>query len=575
MRILHGRVTWSQGLASQIGNEVLVRYVTLLLCLFGSVSALPAEPDTASVDRIFASYDKPTSPGCALGVIHNGGFVYRRGYGQGSLELAVPLTSESVFYMGSISKQFTAASVVIAAHRGLLSLDDDVHKYIPELPDYGHPITLRQMLNHTSGFRDVLTLLAISGRNAVDIHPFPEMLDLVTRQKGLNFAPGEQYLYSNTNYFLLAEVVHRVSKQPLSRFAEENIFRPLQMTHTRFYDDHNIVVPGRVAGYAPGPGGSFFVDWSTNFDKVGDGGLMSSVDDLLRWDQNFYDDKLADGSVAQDLQVRGRLNNGKEIEYALGLDIGDYRGLPTVEHGGSLFGYSTELLRFPQQHFTVICLCNLATANPGSLAYKVADLYLEAEFRKPAQSTQPQVIAREKSAAKKKTGNSAAQFAGIYEGDAHELTFFVAAGEDLAFPGRKPRILNPTSPGHFTFEDLTIEFKKEGEGITSVRFLRDGETIFSGVRIEVAHPDEGQLAAYAGNYHSDELDADFALPVAKGKLIWRTRWQEPLTLEPLGKDEFNAGGMVVVFRRDPSDKITGFAVYSGRASGMQFDRKGP
>src|SRR5580700_8547965 len=232
-----------------------MRSAMFLLCIAVISPAFTATPDDSAVDKIFRAYDKPASPGCSLGVIRDGSFVYRRGYGEGSLELAVPLTSESVFYMGSISKQFTAASIVIAAHRGLLSLDDDVHKYIPELPDYGHPITLRQMLHHTSGFRDVLELLFLSGRNAADIHSFPELLDLVTRQKGLNFTPGDQFLYSNTNYFLLAEVVHRASKEPMAKFAQENIFQPLHMAHTRFYDDRTVVVPGRVAAYTPSPRG--------------------------------------------------------------------------------------------------------------------------------------------------------------------------------------------------------------------------------------------------------------------------------------------------------------------------------
>jgi CubicO group peptidase (beta-lactamase class C family) len=244
-------------------------------------SAFAAETDQEKVDRIFAAYDRADSPGCALGVIKDGEFIYRRGYGTASLELGVPLLSQSVFYMGSLSKQFTAASVVLAAEQGYLSLDDNIRKYIPELPDYGKPITVRQMLHHTSGFRDILDLLELSGRNAMDVHHTAELIDLVARQKALNFSPGSEFRYSNTNYFLLAEVIKRATKQPLSVFAAENIFRPLGMTHTRFYDDHTSVVPGRIPAYAPGEKGSFLVDWSTNFDKVGDGGLMSSVDDLL------------------------------------------------------------------------------------------------------------------------------------------------------------------------------------------------------------------------------------------------------------------------------------------------------
>lgn len=550
-----------------------MRFAMVLVCLGLISPAFSAEPDAATVDQIFSAYDKSGSPGCSLGVIHDGSFVYRHGYGQGSLELAVPLTSESVFYMGSVSKQFTAASILIAAHRGLLSLDDDVHKYIPELPDYGHPITLRRMLHHTSGFRDVLELLELSGRNAADIHPFPELLDLVTRQKGLNFTPGDYFLYSNTNYFLLAEVVHRASKEPISQFAQENIFEPLHMTHTRFYDDRTAVVPGRVAAYAPSPKGGFLVGWSTNFDKVGDGGLMSSVDDLLHWDQNFYDDKLAEGSVVKELQVRGRLNSGREIDYALGLQIGDYRGLPTVEHGGALFGYRTELLRFPQQRFTVICLCNLAAVNPMLLAHKVADVYLEGEFPKPAPSTKGRDTTPHDKSHSRKQASDPTQFAGTYENDVHNVIKFTTSDGQLAFPGPKPLILDSTSPSHFAIGENLIEFDtNKSKGVTSVKISRGANVDFTGVRVEVAHPDDAQLSSYAGSYHSEELDTDLTLLVENGALLMRQKWDDPLTLQALAKDEFQAAGPVIVFRRDSSNKVTGFVMFGGRARGMQFER---
>lgn len=336
------------------------------------------------VDAIFAAYEDPGSPGCALGVVQDGNFVYKRGYGMGSIELQVAVSAESVFYMGSVSKQFTAASVVLAQEQGYLSLDDDVRKWIPEIPSYGHTITLRQMLHHTSGLRDEIGLMSLAGDPIEDIHTTPEMIDLIARQKKLNFTPGDEYQYSNSNYFLLAEVLHRATRMPFSQFADENIFKKLGMAHTRFYDDRTLVLRGRVPAYSVREGGGFNVDWSTNFSKVGDGGLMSSVDDLLLWDRNFYSNKLGKGTLLKELQTRGVLNNGKIIHYALGLQMTDYRGLPVVEHGGALFGYRTELLRFPEQHFSVICLCNLGSADPGTKAQRVADIYLAGRFTEPA-----------------------------------------------------------------------------------------------------------------------------------------------------------------------------------------------
>src|SRR5580693_3801567 len=213
----------------------------------------------------------------------------------------------------------------------------------------GETVTLRQMLHHTSGFRDFLDLLELSGRSILDKHSSDELVDLIARQKALNFKPGAEYLYSNTNYFLLAVVISRVTKKPFSEFAAENIFRPLGMTHTRFYDDRTVVLPDRVPAYGPGSNGGFQVGWSTNYDIVGSGGLMSSVNDLLPWDQNFYKNRLGDSSFLREMETRGVLNDGSQINYALGLEVGSYRGLPVVEHNGALMGYRTEILRFPEQ----------------------------------------------------------------------------------------------------------------------------------------------------------------------------------------------------------------------------------
>lgn len=275
--------------------------------------------------------------------------------------------------------------MALAAEQGYLSLDDDVHKYIPELPDYGHVITPRQMIHQTSGFRDFYTLLGLSGHDATNFNSPEDIFKIVVRQKGLNNVPGNEWIYSNTNYFLLGMVVQRATKKSLAEFAAENIFKPPGMSQTLFYDDHTLVVPGRVAAYDSEPHDTFRVDWSTTFSVVGAGGLMSSAYDLLLWDRNFYANRLGKGTLVQELQTPGVLNDGNKISYAMGLVLGNYRGLPIVEHGGALFGYRTELLRFPEQKFSVICLCNIASAVPENLARKVADIYL-ADKLKPEEN---------------------------------------------------------------------------------------------------------------------------------------------------------------------------------------------
>jgi CubicO group peptidase (beta-lactamase class C family) len=526
-----------------------------------SVPACFAQQDAGElehkVDKVFGAFDKPDSPGCALGVVHDGEFVYKRGYGKASLELGVPITPESVFYMGSVSKQFTAASVVLAAEQGYLSLDDDVRKYVPELPSYGKTITLREMLHHTSGFRDILGLLLLSGRNFEDIHPTSELLDLLSRQKALNYQPGDEYLYSNTNFFLFSVIIKRATGKPLSQFAEENIFKPLGMTHTRFYDDRSVVVPGRVPAYEPRPLGGFRIDWSTNFDKIGDGGLMSSVDDLLLWDRNFYDNKLGKGTLLKEMQTPGVLNSGKQIEYALGLTISTYRGLPIVEHGGALFGYRTELLRFPQQKFSVITLCNLGTSSPGQLSYQVANLYLSGQLS-------PEIPASSSASVDPRP------FAGWYRNlESHSVLGITASKEGIGAFGS---LFKPRDATHFvaTSGPEMIFDRQPNSGMRlTLNFKDSAPQTFE--RYEPLQAYAENFGLYEGEYTSAELQATYRFAVKGGKLTLAMNWQEPAVLEPTVLDEFQGPfGTAIVFRRDAAGQITGCDLFAGRVRNIAF-----
>jgi CubicO group peptidase (beta-lactamase class C family) len=511
------------------------------------------------VDQVFTAYDKPDSPGCALGVVRGGEFIYKKGYGTASLELGVPITPQSVFYMGSVSKQFTAASVVLAAEQGFLSLDDDIRKFVPELPSYGKTITLREMLHHTSGFRDVLGLLLLAGRNFEDIHPTAELLDLLSRQKALNYQPGEEFLYSNTNYFLMSVVIHRATGKTLTQFANENIFKPLGMTHTRFYEDHTVVVPGRIPAYEPLSGNSFRIDWSTNFDKVGDGGLLSSVDDLLLWDRNFYDNKLGKGTLLKEMQTQGVLNNGKQIEYALGLFISKYRGLPVVEHGGALFGYRTELLRFPQQKFSVITLCNLGTTNPNSLSYKVADLYLSAQL-----SPEPPASAA--------ASVDAQPFAGWYRNlDSHSVLEISASKEGVGAFGT---LFKPRDATHFAVTpgpEIAFDRQPSSGMRLTLSFKDAAPQMFE--RYEPLKASAEKFTQYIGEYTSTELQATYRFAVKDGKLTLAANWRDPAVLEPTVLDEFQGPfGTAIVFRRDAAGHITGCELFAGRVRNIAFTK---
>lgn len=334
---------------------------------------------TDRIDALFAEWDKPDSPGAALGIIHDGDLVYTRGYGMADLEHGVPIAPKSVFYIASVSKQFTAASIVLLALRGRISLDDDIRTYVPEIPRYEHSITVRHLIHHTSGLRDYLDLMALAGSDFTECFDIQDAVEILSRQEGVNFAPGEQYLYCNSGYVLLAEIVKRVTGTSLREFAETSIFRPLGMHHTLFDDDITRGVANRVISYRPGDNGDLQA-WPKNFNAVGSGGLLTTVEDLYLWDQGIYEGTLGGQAFVDRMLTPGTLNNGEELTYACGLVLGEYKGLKTVGHSGGMLGFRTEMMRFPEQRFTVICLCNLSTMTPRKLAERIADLYLVDEF---------------------------------------------------------------------------------------------------------------------------------------------------------------------------------------------------
>jgi CubicO group peptidase (beta-lactamase class C family) len=530
----------------------------LLATLFADPTA-PTSVAPQRIDELFAAYNRPQSPGCSVGVIRDGAFIFQKSYGEASLELNVPLTSKSVFYMASLSKQFTAASVVLAAEQGFLSLDDDVRKYLPELRDYGTRITLRQMLHQTSGFRDFLDLTYLSGRDISSLSSPDDVLTLIARQKGWNNVPGEEFVYSNSNYFLLGMVVKRATGKSLAEFAAANIFQPLGMKHTLFYDDNGVVIPDRVAAYGPGKDGKFLVDWSTTYDIVGGGGLMSSVDDLLLWDGAFYSNKLGKGTLIRELETPGTLNNGTQINYGMGLWLSEYRGLKIVEHSGGTFGYRTELLRFPDQQFSVAALCNVEDADVEGLARKISDLYLDQRLKPEAHDVDGKDY---------KTSDSPAELAGTYfDHRKHMIYTFTAADGSLMAWGAKLRRL-----GSSEFSDLVgnpIVFKRQNGTMTATLTLQ-GEIFFSGDRVSEVHLNEATLKASAGDYHSDELDTTYKMSLVKGVLSLQIGTQPAVSLNPVTSNEFQAGEYgTIVFQRS-GDHVSGLTFYSQRSRGISF-----
>ena len=338
---------------------------------------------TDKVDELFKQWDRNDAPGAALGIFKDGRIIYARGYGIANLEYSLPWSLQTPSRTGSISKQFIAMCIAILAEQGKISLDDDIRKYIPDWPDYGELIKIKHLLYHTSGIRDYTDLVELIGKpkGSGYVYTPNELVKMLSRQKELNFKPGEMYSYTNSGYFLLSEIINRVSGLKASAFAKKHIFDPLGMTNTHFYDDPNMIVKNRAYGYSPEKDGGYRLD-ILRLKVIGDLGVFATAEDFLKWDQNFYENKLGKGTqnLIDIMLTRGKLNSGEVLPYASGLRISRYGGLKTISHGGSAVGYRAHYIQFPDQRFSVVILSNLSTFNPGRIARKIADLYLADQF---------------------------------------------------------------------------------------------------------------------------------------------------------------------------------------------------
>lgn len=425
---------------------------------------------TKKVDEIFANWNKKDSPGVALGVIKDGKLIYKRGYGMANLENNVPITSETSFYIGSTSKQFTAMCIALLEEEGKVSIEDDIRKYLHELPQYEKPITIRHLIHHLSGIRDYLALWELSGRNFADSYPEEEALAMIARQKSLLFTPGEQYSYSNTNYFLLSLIVKRASGKSLREFADEKIFKPLGMGNSHFHDDRTKIIKNRATGHVPKTGVGFSI-YQSSFDLVGDGGLYTTVEDLFKWDQNFYQNKLGKGrqTLIDRVLTYGKVNDGRQIIYAWGLQRQRYRGLRIVFHNGGFIGFRSELLRFPEQNFTVIVLGNVTSIFPSPLATKVADIYLSDVLKEiPKPTTQPinQIMQKPEPTTVNPTDEQLREYTGNFYSDELDVSYFLKVNNrQLQFKvGYNPDILLIfAGQDKFTSEGITFIFYRDSQ----------------------------------------------------------------------------------------------------------------
>jgi CubicO group peptidase (beta-lactamase class C family) len=521
-------------------------------------------PETVQrdVDSVFAFVGRD-DPGCALGVIRDGTLAYGRGYGLANLDLGVPLGTASVFDIGSVSKQFTATAIALLDMDGVLSLDDDVHRWIPELPDYGHPLTIRHLLNHTSGVRDYLTLLSLAGFDYDNVFDEHAGIDVIVRQQALNFTPGSEYLYSNSGYLMLANIVRRATGESLRAFLQRRVFDPLGMAHTSIWDDNGEVVARRATGYGRDGRGSWRIDHAWNFQMGGDGQVLTSIEDLAKWDANFYDPVVGGSGLMDRLHTRGVLNSGDTIAYALGLSVDRYRGLRRVSHGGSWAGFRAQLTRFPDQRTSIIVECNRRDANPGRYVAEVADRVLAYAFTEEVAAAAPGGTAP----AVTLTPAQLQRWAGLYRHAARPEYVRLEVGDGALTLTRGGGRLTPVD--ETTFRPVVGQ---------PVRFADDGATATMTTaggtyrRVAPATTRPAEVARVAGSYRSEELAVSWTLEAEGGTLVLLGPDGEGIPLEPGAPDEWFGPATITVVRE--GGRVTGLRVFAGRVTGIVFAREG-
>ena len=570
--------------------RLLIQTCILVVALSVGVFAQVAAGDNAvgldrelanRIDDVFRQYDKPGSPGCSLAVVRDGKVVYKHGYGYANLEYDIPISPSTVFHVASVSKQFTAFAITLLASEGRLKLDDDIRKYLPEVPDFGKTITIKHLIYHTSGLRDQWELLAMAGWRLDDVITREHILKIIRNEKELNFEPGAEHLYCNSGYTLLAVIVERVSGQSFRQFTTDRIFKPLGMANTHFHDDHEMIVKNRAYSYQPEKAGGFKLS-ALNYANAGATSLFTTAEDMTRWALNFEDMKLGGKAVIDQMHEQGILNSGKKIDYAFGLAIGKYKGLSVVEHSGGDAGYRSHIMRFPEQRFSVIVLSNLSTTNPGGLARKVADLVISDKLVADTSTTGPAPNSSAGSSARptvRVSSDILDSYVGKYELAGTIMVDITRENDRLiaAPQGQEKAELFPQSETKFFLKiiDAQVEFQRDSSGRVSQFTLQQNGQSMIAKRLASADNIPSDLSEYTGSFYSEELGTAYNVVLKEGKLVAQHRRHDDIQMTPITRDKFSGSAWwfsKVTYTRDKDGHINGFNLSGGRVRNMRFTK---
>lgn len=548
----------------------------LLLSAYSAHAAQAASSDqthAAAVDALFNKLTDAKSPGVAVGVYRAGQTIYEHGYGLANLEYGAPVTPRTVFNLASVSKQFIGFAVALLARDGKVDLQADIRTYLPWLPDFGKRITVEQLLHHTSGLREYIVLADIGGQDGQSLMRQQHVINVLSRQRALNFEPGSRFEYSNSGYSLLAEIIQKASGKSAAEFLNERVFRPLGMTHTRLRENLGEVIPDAAQGYEEGNDGKTWIRAVYNRETYGPGNIMSTVQDLAKWGANFGAPKVGDRALIEQISSPGRLNDGAQLNYGYGLRHQTLGGQQAITHHGSVPGFRTAFAFFPATGISIAVLAN-QEMDAEEIIDQVAAIYPSARgkakvVKEPAliQPTPAQVQA----------------LVGNYDGENYR-TMVLEMRDGRLIRRDASRVWGPvkfwadgTIGTSSYFGDRFRPVRSTDGAVGALEFIHTYES-FSGneqnerfARVQAVKPSDADMKLLAGEYYSAELDRSFRLSVQSGRLVLTSMWlMGPQTLVPTFRDHFDAtedgplSSLNLSVRRDAQ----------GKPAGIYFNRWG-
>ncbi|MDC6365569.1 MULTISPECIES: serine hydrolase [Flavobacteriaceae] len=540
-----------------------------MLCSFQSKAQLD-DGQAQKIDRLFRLWNEPNHPGGAIAIAKDGKTVFSRAYGLASLEYLVPNAPGTIFNTGSVSKQFTAMGIVRLEEQGKLSFDDDIHTYVPELPNFGETITIRQMLHHTSGLRSLHALFALAGWRRDDSRTNADLDRIILNQKGLNFKPGSEYLYCNTGYMLMANIIENITNEPFKDWMKQHIFDELDMPQTYVEDLYSRVVPNNATSYY---GKGNFERAVEYWGYVGSGNMHATTADLLKWLSNFHAPKKGWESSFQKMQTLDPFNDGSKNNYAFGVILDQHLGRKRIKHGGSIGGFRAYIASYPGEKLDIAVLTNFSSGNPAGNADKIAAIIFGDSKSEGTPNAEIQSV--------KLTNDKLRDFEGTYWNDREKYARKIYLKNDTLRYSRSEIDETPIIPvkrNAFKMYDVgadvsvVFDSKKNGEQMM-VSVGEESPSIFDMVKfVEV---DNEALKEYVGAYYSTEVETAYTISVKDGEIEMYHPRHGSIPLKVLFLDTLSGDWPIgtVQIKRNPKGEVSGILISNGRVRNAWFEKQ--